>query len=425
MLFSSIDKKQIGKDRLHLYQIYMTMFQDIVKYGFALLDSDNGKVIGIDSLSRKTRASHKFFCPHCHGEMYPTFGPIQMPHFRHIGEKCKPDKYLHSLAEKIFEEEYLNCLENGTPFILEIHSPVVCSYECLNKQNDICRIYQNTKILDLTKAFTKIEKESHVKFDDHFRIPDILLTSEHDAKNIHLWVEIWVKHETEEKKRTEGSVLEIKISSEDDLKPIREHRIVVSGKVSQARIFNEHFPGKSILKKDLHDTSTCLDQEICPPACAYKKNLVKRKIAVKRNHAPQYDIPPIDLAKTEWVDLGLPSGVLWAKEDEDVPVPISIAIQSYPDNLPSDSDAEELKECCNRHFDPIKKEMIFTGANGNSISFKCTEKYTSYWLNEYVSKYNKDYGKCFNLIPYENSFYINNKDSIKLLHIHLVYRHKK
>lgn len=32
----------------------MTMSQDIVKYGFALLDSDNCKVIGIDSLSRET-----------------------------------------------------------------------------------------------------------------------------------------------------------------------------------------------------------------------------------------------------------------------------------------------------------------------------------------------------------------------------------
>lgn len=398
------------------------MSQDIVKYGYALLDNNNGKVIGIDKLSREMSLSHKFFCPHCHGEMYPTFGPIQVPHFRHNGEKCIPDKYLHDLAEKVFEEEYLNCLENGIPFILEIHSPVACSFECLNKQNGICRIYQNTKIVDLTRVFTRIAKESHVKLDDHSRIPDILLTSGHDAEDINLWVEIWVKHETEEKKRAEGSILEIKVSSETDLNPIREHRIVVSGKGRQARIFNEQFPGESIVKEDLHDTTMCLDQEIYPPAHAYKKSFLRRKQVSKRNLTTQYDMPPVDLAKTEWVDLGLPSGVLWAKKDEDVSVPIHMAMQSFPNNLPSESDANELRECCTRHFDPVKKEMSFTGPNGNSISFKCTEKYTSYWLNEYESKY--DLGKCFHLLP-DNLFYINNTDSDSRLHTHLVCRHNE
>ena len=399
----------------------MTMSQDIVKYGFALLDNDNGKVIGIDSLSRETALSHKFFCPHCHGEMYPTFGPIQVPHFRHNGEKCKPDKYLHDLAEKIFDEEYLNCLESGTPFILEIHSHVVCHFECLNKRNEICRKYQNIQTVDLTKAFTKIEKESHVTFGDHFRIPDILLSSEHYAEDIHLWVEIWVKHETEEKKRAEGSILEIKVSSEADLNPIKEHRIVVSGKDNRARIFNEKFPCESILKEDLHDTTTCLDLEICPPSTD-RKIFVRRKQVFKRKHtAPYYD-KPVDLSKTKWVDLGLPSGILWAKDDEDVLVTIHKALQDYPDNLPSESDAEELREFCTRHFDPAKKGMIFTGPNGNSISFKCTEKYMSYWLNEYESKY--DFGKCFHLFP-DNSFFINDKDSDKPLRIHLVYRHSE
>lgn len=401
------------------------MYQDIVKYGFALLDSENGKVVGIDNLSRETSLHHKFYCPHCHGEMYPTFGQIQVFHFRHKGEKCKPDKYLHDLAEKIFEEEYMNCLENGISFILEIHSPVACSYECLNRQNGICRIYQNTKIVDLTKAFTKIEKESRVKHDDHFRIPDILLSSEYDTKAIHLWVEIWVKHETEEKKRDEGSILEIKVSSEDDLNPIRTHRIAVTGKGNQARIFNADFPEECILEEYTHDTTTCLDLEIHPPR-ADKKIFGRQRQFFKRkrraSQAPHYD-NPVDLSKTEWVALGLPSGTLWAKNDEDVITSIHKALQGYPNNLPSESDAKELREYCSRQFDSAKKEMVFTGPNGNSVSFKCADKYTSYWLNEYESKY-KDFGKCFHLSP-DNSFFINNKDSNTPIHVHLVYRYKE
>ena len=80
-----------------LHLAHITMPQDFVKYGYALLDSMDGKVVGIDSLSRETSVQHKFFCPHCHGEMYPTFGPIQVSHFRHNGEKCKPDKYLRNV----------------------------------------------------------------------------------------------------------------------------------------------------------------------------------------------------------------------------------------------------------------------------------------------------------------------------------------
>ena len=158
------------------------MSQDFVKYGFALLDSKDGKVVRIDSLSRETSSSHKFYCPHCHREMYPTFGPIQVSHFRHNGEKCKPD------------------------------------------------------------------------------------------------------------------------------------------------------------------------------------------------------------------------------------------------NLPSESDAEELRECCSRHFDSAKKEMVFTDPNGNSVSFKCTDKYTSYWMNEYESNFDKDYGKCFHLIPNGNSFWINNRDSNTPSHVHHIRR---
>ena len=401
----------------------MTMSQDFVKYGFALLDSKNGKVVGIDSLSRETSVQHKFFCPHCHGEMYPTFGPIQVSHFRHNGEKCKPDKYLHDLAEKIFEEEYLTCLENGIPFILEIHSQVNCSEECLNKQKEICRKYENIQTIDLTKAFTKIEKESHVNLDGHFRIPDILLSSENGFKDIYLWVEIWVKHETEEKKRAEGNILEIKVASEDDLNPIREHRIVVTGKGNQARIFNTDFPEECILEEYTHDTTTCLDLEICPPSADKKIFSRQRPVLKRKDMTPKFD-KPVNLSKTEWVDLGLPSGILWAKDNEDVLVTIHKALQDYPDNLPSEADAEELREYCSRQFDSAKKEMIFTGPNGNSVSFKCTDKYTSYWLNEYESKYDNDYGKCFHLSP-DNSFYINNKDSNTPIHIHLICRYKK
>lgn len=197
----------------------------------------------------------------------------------------------------------------------------------------------------------------------------------------------------------------------------------MTGKGNQARIFNTDFPEECILEEYTHDTTTCLDLEICPPSADKKIFSRQRPVLKRKDMTPKFD-KPVNLSKTEWVDLGLPSGILWAKDNEDVLVTIHKALQDYPDNLPSEADAEELREYCSRQFDSAKKEMIFTGPNGNSVSFKCTDKYTSYWLNEYESKYDNDYGKCFHLSP-DNSFYINNKDSNTPIHIHLICRYKK
>lgn len=384
------------------------MSQNIVKYGYALLDSEDGKVIGIDSLNAEMAYSHKFFCPLCHEPMYPTFGSIQLHHFRHIGEKCEPDKYLHALAEKVFEEEYRKCLKNGIPFLLEIHSHVDCHKECIHNRNEFCLKHENTQIVDLAKTFTEIERESRVEFDDHYRTPDLLLYSERGEQ---LWIEIWVKHETEEKKRDENRILEIKVSSEDDLAAIKKHRITITGKDKRIS-FNCNFPKECIVKEDVYDMIMCADQA----RYVQKKPFIYRKTASKQ---VLQVTSPMDLSNVEWVDLGLPSGTLWAKNSEDVSMSFHAALQSFLGNLPSEDDVDELRKYCSRQFDSSKKEMVLTGPNNKTISFKCQEKYSSYWLDSYESKYDIGFGKCYHL-GQDNTFYVNNKDSSSQINVHLV-----
>ena len=82
---------------------------------------------------------------------------------------------------------------------------------------------------------------------------------------------------------------------------------------------------------------------------------------------------PIDLRdhKTEYVDLGLPSGTLWAKDYEMEPDK-STAYLPYAKaalmNLPTKEQWEELKLTCKI----VKKryEFVCIGPNGNSISFR-------------------------------------------------------
>ena len=89
---------------------------------------------------------------------------------------------------------------------------------------------------------------------------------------------------------------------------------------------------------------------------------------------------PIDLRdnKTEYVDLGLPSGTLWSAdyEMEDKKViflPYETA-ENY--NLPTEEQWKELFETCERHVEKNTYgdlySVTFIGPNGNSINFHST-----------------------------------------------------
>ncbi len=81
------------------------------------------------------------------------------------------------------------------------------------------------------------------------------------------------------------------------------------------------------------------------------------------------------LEKTEYVDLGLPSGTLWAsdyiKDGDDVLfLPYSEALQY---NIPTEEQVDELRECCEisiKYDEDDNYVHIVLGPNGNSIVFK-------------------------------------------------------
>lgn len=83
---------------------------------------------------------------------------------------------------------------------------------------------------------------------------------------------------------------------------------------------------------------------------------------------------PVDLRNntTEFVDLGLPSGTLWAsnyeKEDENsLYLPYDVA-KIF--NLPTKEQWEELKTCCNWVIKP--KTIYCVGPNGKCLNFTST-----------------------------------------------------
>ena len=488
------------------------MAKDNVLFGYALLD-DAQCTVSIDDIDRDFARQHKFFCPHCHKEMYATFGEVQSPHFRHNGDKCQHSKYLHDLAEHIFFEEYLKCLDKGLPFFLDLHIPLPCNNACVLKRHSDCKEHYIRKTVDLTKEYTLISLETRVDVDEGYRRPDILLESLDDNQ---LWIEIWVSHETELEKRKDGRIIEIKIETEEDLEMIRQHKIIQSeGSDLAVRIFGIEPGDDSILsvsnkinpitglpcdnyyryevtssdhkagvvdkiKTDVsdglsyliilrlnwygqHDSTGgvagekiseddlrffCL-QRFCSQGYdgpLYKGVAIDSLVVYewrdtssrpspihsytpypRSTHKPHYrqsqpqTTVSTDLTEMEWVDLGLPSGILWAKDDVDNKgMTFMNAQSSYGAHVPSWDDAYELKEFCTREWDDRIHALVFTGPNGNTLSFPCKEDNKSYWLNAY-EKGDIGFGQCFHIGP-DNHFWINDKDVNSVINVRLVSR---
>lgn len=73
------------------------------------------------------------------------------------------------------------------------------------------------------------------------------------------------------------------------------------------------------------------------------------------------------LIKEQFVDLGLPSGKLWAKENIEGYSTYDEAVKTFGENLPSREAFKELKKECKWRWDAERKGMVVTGPNGNSI----------------------------------------------------------
>ena len=81
----------------------------------------------------------------------------------------------------------------------------------------------------------------------------------------------------------------------------------------------------------------------------------------------------MNVDKLQFIDLGLPSGMLWAAEnikDEDgneAYVSFDKAVETFGNKLPTKEDWKELFEHCIHQYDEERKGLVLTGPNGNAI----------------------------------------------------------
>ena len=366
-----------------------------VKYRTALIDG--GSTIDIDQVNKEKLAGldykHDFTCPCCGKEMRAALGDHNAHHFRHIGTECTPNYYLHSTAEQVFYEEYKKCLDERRPFVITVYSEVQCVDSCSRYNRYDCPKRYIKKTINLTEVYTKISPETKVMIDGRFRRPDLLLESETGKQ---LWVEIWVTHKTDEDKRKDRDILEIKIESEEDIERIRSHELiqkdhsdknvrlyrkeVCESPESNPIQFNDdkpsqkeivHFPEpKPVLKSEQVIGSSILQVPIDHQTVSFNVNDLK-DIGISRT--PEYH----NSAKPEWVDLGLPSGTLWSKELMGC-MSFDKAQTCFPNMIPSPGQFEELVNSC-----ICKKNFpgSFIGPNGSRLEIYEGD----FWTNKELS----------------------------------------
>jgi len=89
-----------------------------------------GKVQDVTVLEREdVKQLGPFLCIGCGGTLIARLGQKMIKHFAHAsGEGCGGETYLHKLGKSVFLETYNDCLDSGTPFILELDTKISCSH---------------------------------------------------------------------------------------------------------------------------------------------------------------------------------------------------------------------------------------------------------------------------------------------------------
>ncbi|EHI9301589.1 hypothetical protein NB520_08935 [Vibrio antiquarius] len=165
----------------------MAVQSSSVQYAYALGED------GILTHISKAQRAHSYTCFGCGSRLNPVLGEINAKHFRHIGESCSLETYLHKTAKEVFFYLYQQALNSHKPIALELERNVSCSSSRLgllrNKTNQCCSRTVPARY-DLTKFFDQVELE---KRDEITGLqPDVMLSDSSSTRRC--YIEICVTH---------------------------------------------------------------------------------------------------------------------------------------------------------------------------------------------------------------------------------------
>lgn len=187
-------------------------------YHYAAIDSVDGELCSIEDITTEFRKLHKFYCLSCGEEMVANLkDDHHRRHFKHKNKtECSNETYLHNLAKKkiakhFFESEHFYVSYN---LIESCPKHPNCKYSSYYS----CIRSERKRRVDLKQYYQYCEIEKQVKDSNgNIYVADICLISNR-PKVPPMLIEIFVSHACSEEKRESGLwIMEIPISSEDDI----------------------------------------------------------------------------------------------------------------------------------------------------------------------------------------------------------------
>lgn len=197
----------------------------MIKYSWARCKD---RPIHISDVTVEMRKDSDFFNLQTGRRMTAYLNGKFQRHFHHI-EYTEHDNesYLHEAAKQVFADTYHQCLETGIAYDIEFRKANICQQH-LSMTGIACELDDVFASYDLTQRFKEIKVEKQF---DEVR-PDIqLLSIENGNVKDVIFIEIVVSHNSSDDKIMKGKrIIEITISSEDDILELRRMKLSVADK---------------------------------------------------------------------------------------------------------------------------------------------------------------------------------------------------
>ena len=187
-------------------------------YHYAAIDYVNGELCSIEDITTEFRKLHKFYCLSCGEEMVANLkDDCHRRHFKHKNKtECSNETYLHNLAKKKIARHFLESEHFYVSYNLIESCPKHpnCKYSSYYS----CVRSERKRQVDLKQYYQYCEIEKQVKDSNgNIYVADICLISNR-PKVPPMLIEIFVSHACSEEKKNSGLwIMEVPITSEDDI----------------------------------------------------------------------------------------------------------------------------------------------------------------------------------------------------------------
>lgn len=163
----------------------------------------------------------EYYCPNCGEVMIPRQGEIRKWHFAHKAnlENCSYESYLHKLAKRLI----CDCFNESPSFNIRYRAKGTCSEQkCSLDKKKFCS-WNIDREIDLKQYYDQCKEEVKV---DKFKA-DLCISHSSKIKLKPVFIEIWVTHKSsEEKLNSKYHIIEIHITSEDDIQQIVHSHLI-------------------------------------------------------------------------------------------------------------------------------------------------------------------------------------------------------